>query len=304
MGLKFFYLYMVTDGFINYLKFEKRYSPHTITAYKKDLDQFDSFLVSEFEISSANDITYQMVRTWIVSLIEQDISPSSVNRKLSTLKSYFKFMTKEGLVQENPMPKIQSPKTSKKLPVFVDNESMETLFSAEIFSDDFEGIRDRLILEMFYMTGIRLSELINLKDPDIDFYQQNIKVLGKRNKERLIPVSSGLIDSIKKYLEIRNKSIEAVEQNDYFYVTIKGKKLYEKLAYRIVNSYLGKVSTLKKKSPHVLRHTFATHMLNNGADLNAIKEILGHSSLAATQVYTHNTIEKLKNIYNQAHPRA
>ena len=160
---------MVTDGFINYLKFEKRYSPHTITAYKKDLDQFDSFLVSEFEISSANDITYQMVRTWIVSLIEQDISPSSVNRKLSTLKSYFKFMTKEGLVQENPMPKIQSPKTSKKLPVFVDNESMETLFSAEIFSDDFEGIRDRLILEMFYMTGIRLSELINLKDPDIDF---------------------------------------------------------------------------------------------------------------------------------------
>jgi len=295
---------MVTDGFINYLKFEKRYSPHTITAYKKDLDQFDSFLVSEFEISSANDITYQMVRTWIVSLIEQDISPSSVNRKLSTLKSYFKFMTKEGLVQENPMPKIQSPKTSKKLPVFVDNESMETLFSAEIFSDDFEGIRDRLILEMFYMTGIRLSELINLKDPDIDFYQQNIKVLGKRNKERLIPVSSGLIDSIKKYLEIRNKSIEAVEQNDYFYVTIKGKKLYEKLAYRIVNSYLGKVSTLKKKSPHVLRHTFATHMLNNGADLNAIKEILGHSSLAATQVYTHNTIEKLKNIYNQAHPRA
>jgi integrase/recombinase XerC len=245
-----------------------------------------------------------MVRTWIVSLIEQDISARSVNRKLSTLKSYFKFMTKEGLVQENPMPKIQSPKTSKKLPVFVDNESMETLFSAEIFSDDFEGIRDRLILEMFYMTGIRLSELINLKDPDIDFYQQNIKVLGKRNKERLIPVSSGLIDSIKKYLEIRNKSIEAVEQNDYFYVTIKGKKLYEKLAYRIVNSYLGKVSTLKKKSPHVLRHTFATHMLNNGADLNAIKEILGHSSLAATQVYTHNTIEKLKNIYNQAHPRA
>jgi len=295
---------MVTTGFINYLKFEKRYSPHTITAYKKDLEQFDSFLKSEYEVTKADYVSYQMVRSWIVGLMEQDISARSVNRKLSALKSYFKYMKKEGYIRENPMPMIQSPKTSKRLPVFVDPESMETLFSSEIFDDGFEGIRDRLILEMFYMTGIRLSELINLKDSDIDFYQQNIKVLGKRNKERLVPISPGLINSIKKYLEIRNKSVEVIEQNDYFYVTIKGKKLYEKLAYRIVNSYLGKVSTLKKKSPHVLRHTFATHMLNNGADLNAIKEILGHSSLAATQVYTHNTIEKLKNIYNQAHPRA
>ncbi len=295
---------MVTTGFINYLKFEKRYSPHTTTAYKKDLNQFDSFLRSEYEVDEVNDISYQMVRSWIVELMEQEISARSVNRKLSALKSYFKYLTKEELIDVNPMPRIQSPKTSKKLPVFVDSESMEALFSDELFSDDFEGIRDRLILEMFYMTGVRLSELINLKDSDIDFYQQNIKVLGKRNKERLIPIPKGLIDSIKKYLEIRNKSIEVIEQNDYFYVTIKGKKLYEKLAYRIVNLYLGKVSTLQKKSPHVLRHTFATHMLNNGADLNAIKEILGHSNLAATQIYTHNTIEKLKNIYKQAHPRA
>ncbi len=295
---------MVTTGFINYLKFEKRYSPHTITAYKKDLDQFDLFLKSEYDIVEVNDVSYRMVRSWIVKLMEQDISARSVNRKLSTLKSYFKYLTKEGLIRESPMLRIQSPKTSKKIPVFVDNDSMETLFSTEIFGDDFEGIRDRLIIEMFYMTGIRLSELINLKDSDIDFYQQNIKVLGKRNKERIIPVSKEFIDSIKEYIAVRNKNIALIEQNDYFYVTIKGKKVYEKLAYRIVNSYLGKVSTLQKKSPHVLRHTFATHMLNNGADLNAIKEILGHSSLAATQVYTHNTIEKLKNIYKQAHPRA
>jgi integrase/recombinase XerC len=295
---------MVTTDFINYLKFEKRYSPHTITAYTKDLDQFDSFLKSEYDVLNANEVSYQMVRSWIVGLIEQDISARSVNRKLSTLKSYFKYLTKEELIDENPMPKVQSPKTSKKLPVFVDRESMETLFSEEIFSSDFEGIRNRLIIEMFYMTGIRLSELINLENSNIDFYQQSIKVLGKRNKERIIPISAELIDSIKKYIEIRDKNVEVTEQNDYFYVTIKGKKLYEKLAYHIVNLYLGKVSTLQKKSPHVLRHTFATHMLNNGADLNAIKEILGHSNLAATQVYTHNTIEKLKNIYKQAHPRA
>ncbi len=295
---------MVTTDFINYLKFEKRYSPHTITAYTKDLDQFDSFLISEYEVLNANEVSYQMVRSWIVGLIEQDISARSVNRKLSTLKSYFKYLVREELINENPMPKVQSPKTSKKLPVFVDRESMETLFSEDIFSNDFDGRRNRLIIEMFYMTGIRLSELINLKNSDIDFYQQSIKVLGKRNKERIVPISAELIDSIKNYIEIRDKNVEVLEQNDYFYVTIKGKKLYEKLAYHIVNLYLGKVSTLQKKSPHVLRHTFATHMLNNGADLNAIKEILGHSNLAATQVYTHNTIEKLKNIYKQAHPRA
>ena len=295
---------MVTTDFINYLKFEKRYSPHTITAYTKDLDQFDSFLKSEYDVLNANEVSYQMVRSWIVGLIELNISARSVNRKLSTLKSYFKYLVREELINENPMPKVQSPKTSKKLPVFVDRESMETLFSEDIFSSDFDGTRNRLIIEMFYMTGIRLSELINLKNFDIDFYQQSIKVLGKRNKERIIPISAGLIDSIKKYIEIRDKNVEVSEQNDYFYVTIKGKKLYEKLAYHIVNLYLGKVSTLQKKSPHVLRHTFATHMLNNGADLNAIKEILGHSNLAATQVYTHNTIEKLKTIYKQAHPRA
>lgn len=295
---------MVTTDFINYLKFEKRYSPHTITAYTKDLDQFDSFLISEYEVLNANEVSYQMVRSWIVGLIELNISARSVNRKLSTLKSYFKYLVREELINENPMPKVQSPKTSKKLPVFVDRESMETLFSEDIFSNDFDGRRNRLIIEMFYMTGIRLSELINLKNSDIDFYQQSIKVLGKRNKERIVPISAELIDSIKNYIEIRDKNVEVLEQNDYFYVTIKGKKLYEKLAYHIVNLYLGKVSTLQKKSPHVLRHTFATHMLNNGADLNAIKEILGHSNLAATQVYTHNTIEKLKNIYKQAHPRA
>jgi len=245
-----------------------------------------------------------MIRSWIVSLVSNSISSRTINRKISTLKSYYKFLLKENIVKTNPMVKIISPKTNKNIPEFVAKEKMDILFDDIEFGNDFEGTRNRLIIELFYFTGMRLTELIELKDKDIDENNQRLKVLGKRNKERIIPFSNVLLDSIKNYRLAKDKILEGKESNNYLFITSKGKKIYEKLVYRVVNSYLGKVSTLKKKSPHVLRHTFATHMLNNGADLNAIKEILGHANLSATQVYTHNTVEKLKSIYKQAHPRA
>ncbi len=295
---------MYIEKFVNYLRFEKRYSPNTIIAYENDLHQFFNYIKSEYQIEKIQNINYQIIRSWIVSLSNESISARTINRKLSTLKTFYKYLLKENLVKENPLVKVISPKTNKKLPEFVDKERMDTLFDEIEFSNDFRGLRDRLIIEMFYFTGMRLSELINLTDKDIDVQNLKIKVLGKRNKERIIPFSNVLRNSIIEYKNIRNKNIERTDPISYFFLTGKGKKVYKKLVYRIVNSYLSKVSTLNKKSPHVLRHTFATHMLNNGADLNAIKEILGHASLSATQVYTHNTIEKLKTVYKQAHPRA
>jgi len=295
---------MLIEKFIQYIQFEKRFSPNTITAYKKDLSQFSGFLSSEYNIKNIEGSDYQMIRSWIVYLVSESVSTTTINRKLSALKSFFKYMLRESVISENPMIKIIAPKSNKKLPEFVTNDSMESLFNDVTFDDGFVGHRDKLIIEMLYFTGMRLSELINLRDSDIDLNYQRIKVLGKRNKERLIPFSMVLNKSIEDYLKIRKKDIIQDEQNSYFFVTQKGKKVYEKLVYRTVNSYLGKVSTLRKKSPHVLRHTFATHMLNNGADLNAIKELLGHANLAATQIYTHNTIDQLKSIYKQAHPRA
>ena len=295
---------MLIEKFIQYIQFEKRFSPNTITAYKKDLSQFSGFLSSEYNIKNIEGSDYQMIRSWIVYLVSESVSTTTINRKLSALKSFFKYILRESVISENPMIKIIAPKSNKKLPEFVTNDSMESLFNDVTFDDGFVGHRDKLIIEMLYFTGMRLSELINLRDSDIDLNYQRIKVLGKRNKERLIPFSMVLNKSIEDYLKIRKKDIIQDEQNSYFFVTQKGKKVYEKLVYRTVNSYLGKVSTLRKKSPHVLRHTFATHMLNNGADLNAIKELLGHANLAATQIYTHNTIDQLKSIYKQAHPRA
>lgn len=295
---------MHIEKFIQYIQFEKRFSPNTITAYKKDLSQFSEFILSEYQVKNIESINYQIIRYWIVDLVGKSVSTTTINRKLSTLKSFFKYLLREDVISANPMVKIISPKSNKKLPEFVGNDNMESLFKDIKFDDGFVGRRDKLIIEMLYFTGMRLSELINLKDSDIDLHYQQIKVLGKRNKERVIPFSKVLQDSIEDYLKIRKKDIIQFEQNQYFFVTQKGKKVYEKLVYRTVNSYLGKVSTLRKKSPHVLRHTFATHMLNNGADLNAIKELLGHANLAATQIYTHNTIDQLKSIYKQAHPRA
>jgi len=252
------------------------------------------------QIHQAND---KIIRSWIVSLMEKDLSALSVNRKISTLKSYFKFLLREGYVNANPMDKISSPKASKKLPLFIEEKQINNLIDDYSFGNDFLGVRNKTIIEMFYNTGIRLAELINLENNSVDLYNNTVKVLGKRNKERIIPFNATFVDSLKEYIQLRDKEFKNLA-HDYFFVTDKGNKLYQKFVYRIVNKYLTLVTTIEKKSPHILRHTFATHLLNRGADLNAIKELLGHANLSATQVYTHNTFKKLKTIYKQAHPRA
>ena len=286
------------DGFIQYLQFEKRFSNHTLVAYITDLAQFIIYLQKTYEIKSIEEINHTVVRSWIVSLMENKISPRSVNRKITTLKSFYKYLLRQKIVAENPMLKIQSPKTSKRLPVFVEKEKMDMLLDVVDFGEDEEGQRNKLIIEIFYATGMRLSELINLKETNIDFHQCQLKVLGKRNKERIIPFNKEIKTTIESYIKSKKDL-----PNEFLFETKKGKRLTEETVYGVVRSYLSLVTTIDKKSPHVLRHTFATHMLNNGADLNAIKELLGHANLSATQVYTHNTVEKLKSIHKQAHPR-
>jgi len=287
--------------FCDYLSHQKRYSTHTVNAYKKDLEQFNQFLLSDYSITSFKEVNSSIIRSWMVKLIENDISTRTINRKVSTLKSYTKFLLKNNTIETSPLLKVVPTKRSKRLPAFVSENETANLFTDIAFPNDYEGIRDNLILELFYATGIRLIELVNLETSTIDHTNSTLKVLGKRNKERIIPFSSNLKSKIDKYL-IERKSLKS--SSTHLFLTKVGKKIYPKLVYRVVNHYLSLVTTTSKKSPHVLRHTFATHMLNNGADLNSIKEILGHSNLSATQVYTHNTIEKLKNIHKQAHPKA
>ncbi len=289
-------------SFLNYLEFEKRYSKRTVESYQTDLLQFQKYCtgIGGCELNLADS---KLIRGWIVSLLEDNCGNRSVNRKISALKSFYKFLLRHGHIKVSPMLKIESLKTGKQLPVFVTTKQTQQLFNDVEFGSDFKGCRNRLILELFYATGIRLSELIGIKLKDIDKANLTLKVFGKRNKERLIPVTLGMIRTIDAYLVIKDK--EAVGgDNDYLLVTNKGDKLYPRFVYRVVTEALKLVSTQDKRSPHGLRHTFATHLLNNGAEINAIKELLGHSSLAATQVYTHNTFEKLKKIYKQAHPRA
>lgn len=289
---------MQQEKFINYLSSEKRFSVHTITSYSNDINQFFLFLSEEYKITSElSEVNFQIVRSWIASLLEQGVTPRSVNRKISTLKTYFKFLIREGVIQESPMLKVVAPKSKKRLPLFVEEDQIESLLNGVEFDDGFIGERDKLIIELFYVTGIRLSELINIKISDINFDNNLVKVLGKRNKERLIPLSTRIVKELQFF-------IEKYKIDNYLFTNLGGTKVYTKLVYRIVNKYIGKISSINKKSPHILRHTFATHMLNHGADINAIKELLGHANLSATQVYTHNTIEKLKSVYKQAHPRA
>ncbi|MCX6246901.1 MAG: tyrosine recombinase XerC [Bacteroidetes bacterium] len=303
---------MEKGKFIDYIQYEKRYSPHTVSAYRSDLDQFFSFLDKQYNLSDIREVTHPMIRSWLVLLMEEKISPRSVNRKMTTLKSFYRFLLKEGSVTVNPMRKIISPRTSKRLPSFVEKEKMAMLFEEVNFGEGFTGLRDQLILEVLYATGMRLSELINLKESDVDFHRSTLKVLGKRNKERLIPFSNKFADHLKRYLQGKSDlpgiteslSLTDKPESVYLFVTNSGNKVYPRFIYRVVTKYLSQVTTLQKVSPHVLRHTFATHLLNNGAELNAVKELLGHASLSATQVYTHNTIEKLKTIYKQAHPKA
>ena len=289
------------ERFLAYIQYEKRYSPNTVIAYQTDLDQFYDYLLLQYNITDIAGVSHPVIRSWLVHLMEHQVGPRSVNRKLTTLKSFYKFLLREGVLEENPMRKVTSLKISQRLPVFVEKDKMESLFDHIEFEEGFPGLRNKLILEMFYATGMRLSELVNLKETDIDFHHDTLKVLGKRNKERLIPFSKQFESQLKAYLVEKQNSFG--DNNDLF-LTDGGCRIYPKLVYRIVTRYLGTVTTMEKKSPHVLRHTFATHLLNNGAELNAVKELLGHASLSATQVYTHNTIDKLKRIYKQAHPKA
>jgi integrase/recombinase XerC len=288
------------ESFLSYLQFEKRYSVHTILSYDCDLTQFFDF-ISKNEVEKIKDVDFKNVRKWIVFLMYEGNSSRTVNRKLSSLKSFFKFLLRESIVETNPMDRVVGPRQGKKIPGFVAEHAMELLREVD-FGEGFEGVRDRLVVEMFYQTGMRLAELMNLKITSFDRKTSLVKVLGKRNKERIIPVSKSLDKLLDEYLEVRSGTFD--EGSVFLFVTKKGVPVYEKLLYRIVTKYLSKITTLAKRSPHVLRHTFATHLLNNGAELNAIKELLGHSNLSATQIYTHTTFERLNKVYKQAHPRA
>lgn len=290
--------------FLNYLRTEKRYSQHTIISYQTDLDQFEGYACKFMEDGGRIDkADTKLIRAWIAHLMEYGMSARSVNRKITALKTFFKFLMREQHIKVNPMDKVISPKLNKTLPTFVEEDKMEKLLDLHSFGEEFHGVRNKLIIEMLYLTGMRLSELIMLEDKHIDFYEHTVRVIGKRNKERIIPFEKAAVDIIMNYLELRKKEFPDSE-SEYFLVTDKGKPLYPKFVYKVVNNYLRLVTTMEKRSPHILRHSFATHMLNRGADLNAIKEILGHANLSATQVYTHNTFEKLITIYKQAHPRA
>lgn len=293
------------DSFLQYLQYEKRGSALTVSAYRLDLQQFFTFVEETQDIDDLEKVTADIIRAWTLTLLEDNgISARSVNRKISSLKAFFKYEAQQQHITHNPTLALQAPKFKSKLPEYVEQGDMKQLFNDDLFADDFEGKRDRLILEVLYATGIRLSEMLNLHRNDVDLGGRTLKVLGKRNKERIIPFGDKLHELLTSYFDFYENNIADGNGNYYIFVTAKGEKLYPKAVYRIVHKYLEMVTTISKKSPHIIRHTFATHLLNNGADLNAIKAILGHSSLAATQVYTHNSIEQLKSIYKQAHPRA
>lgn len=289
--------------FLKYLEFQKKYSLHTINSYACDIEQFQYFCTENKFILSEDEIVsdYKVLRKWIAVLSSDNISSRTINRKLSSLKTYYNFLIREGLIQNNPVSKIIRPKTKQNIPEFISNDNINLLLDSDIFSDDFEGIRDRLIIELLYCTGIRRAELIGLRIKDLDFVYNTIKVTGKRNKQRIIPYPKTINNLLKEYLI---KKEEIYTDSEHLLLTNSGKQIYPKLVYRVVNKYISFFSSVKKKSPHILRHTFATHLLNNGADINAVKELLGHANLSATQIYTHNTFEKLNKIYKQAHPRA
>jgi integrase/recombinase XerC len=289
--------------FLDYLKFQKRYSQNTVISYQNDLIDFFDFIERQFDTDSLNEISASFVRSWLAGLKEKGMESKTINRKISTLKSFFKYQLKQGLLQSSPMATIFSAKVKKRLPQFVSESDIGTLFNYMEFPDDWNGKTDKLLFRLLYNTGIRKAELITLKEAHLDTSNCTIKVLGKGSKERILPVSKELNQLIQQYVADKGINFEKAD-TETLLVNEKGKKLYPKYIYNVVRKYLGAVTTIDKKSPHVLRHTFATHLMNNGADINAVKELLGHSSLAATQIYTHNTIEKLKEVHNKAHPKA
>ena len=289
--------------FIDYLKFEKRYSAHTIRAYQDDLVQFTDFIALQFGVKTLAEVSSSFVRSWLASLKDQRLSSRSVNRKISSLKSFYKFQLRNGVVEFSPMDPITSPRTSKRLPVYVEQKDTVILFEDIEFPGDWNGLTDRLLLTIFYNTGMRLSELVNLRERQVDAASRTIRVLGKGNKERIIPVSAGLIAEVQDYCRRKQQELERPD-TDSLLVGEKGKKLYGKYVYRVVKKYLGQVTTIDKKSPHVLRHTFATHLTNSGADLNSVKELLGHASISTTEVYTHVAASRLRETHRRFHPRA
>jgi len=294
---------MQAESFLKYIEQEKRYSQHTVQAYRTDLLQFTQFIEDTYELSP-EAVKHVHVRDYMVALMEDNIGASSIGRKMSALRSFYKYLHRLGHITSSPMAQIKAPKSPQRLPVFIDEEKLDHLLdSEEFFDDSFPSVRNKMIIETLFGTGMRLAELLGLKEEDLDFYAGTIKVLGKRKKERIIPVTKQLVNQLKEYIEL--KSLQNFNnKTDSLFVTDKGSAVYAMLIYKIVKSYLTYISTQDKKSPHVLRHSYATSLLNRGADLNAIKELLGHASLAATQVYTHNSIERLKTIYKQAHPKA
>jgi integrase/recombinase XerC len=293
--------YPALNAFLSYLQFEKRYSVHTITAYSNDLLQFFDFIESQYDKFELEHVTGTMVRTWLASMKEATITSKSLNRKISTLNSFFKFQMQTGVLIKSPMDTVTSPKMNKRLPAFVAENDIEQLLLNLSYAEGWKGFTEKMVIQLFYSTGMRLSELIQCKQVNVDLSKQQIKVLGKGNKERILPISASLAAELKKYIQQKPAQAEGVPN---LFVTEKGQPLKPRAVYSFVKFYLSQVTTLQKKSPHILRHSFATHLMNNGADLNAVKELLGHSSLAATQVYTHNTIEKLKEVFAKAHPKA
>lgn len=293
--------YPQIQSFLSYIRFEKRYSQHTLISYQNDLEQFFAYLASQFDAPPVNKISAVFVRSWLAEMKEDEISSKTINRKISSLRSFFKYAMKTGVIEQSPMVTVTAPRISKRLPSFVEEKDMATLFDYVEFEDSWKGRTEKLVLSLFYSTGMRLSELINLKESQLDPSNSQLKVLGKGNKERIIPLSGELVAGIQAYVldkPVREKTVHTI------FITEKGKSLQPRSVYSFVKNHLSKVTTIQKKSPHILRHSFATHLMNNGADLNAVKELLGHSSLAATQVYTHNTIEKLKDVFKKAHPKA
>jgi len=289
--------------FVSYLSLEKNYSEHTVKAYKADIEEFVGFCNNNFEVTDIDTIAYSLIRSWVISMSESDIANRTINRKIASLKAYYKFLQKIGVLEFSPLAKHKALKIPKKIEIPFSEQEMETVLLEIDYPENYEGVRDKLLIHVLYVTGMRRAELVNLKVKDVDFYQNNIKVLGKRNKERIIPMLKETKVCFHNFL-LERERLEIINDKGFLFLSKTGNKIYETLVYRIINKYFTKVSSKTKKSPHVLRHTFATHLLNKGADLNAVKELLGHASLASTQVYTHNSIAELKKVHALSHPRA
>ena len=292
------------ESFINYMEYEKRSSPHTVLAYRHDLEQLQEFVLLSFEIQDISTCTHPELRAWVIDLVEQGMSSTSVNRKIATLRSYYKFLLRSRILSQDPTYKLKSLKNPKKLPEFIQETTIESVLNEEVYEGTFEGQRDRMVMEFLYLTGVRLSELIGLKWSDLNLIEDQVKVLGKRKKERIIPITKSLKQHILSYQKVFEERFSKADSDAYFIVSNKGEQSYSMMIYRIVKHYLDLFAQNTRRSPHLLRHTFATHLLNKGADLNAVKDLLGHANLAATQVYTHNSMEKLKAVFEQAHPKA